>query len=58
MKYHKHRPQVEFVLKMSFNMQVELKGRGHVLMTKFDKSEKIRQTGLAFRIVQFWQFQS
>jgi hypothetical protein len=27
-------------------------------MTKFDKYEKIRQSDLAFRIVQFQQFQS
>jgi hypothetical protein len=43
---------------MSFNTQAKLKGRGHVLMTKFGKDGKPGLSGLPNRSIWFWQFQS
>jgi hypothetical protein len=47
-KRHEHRPQVKFGLEMFFNTQVSLKDWGRVLITKFDKAEKIGCSGFLF----------
>jgi hypothetical protein len=53
MKHHEHRPQLKFDLKMPFNTQAQLKGWGHVLMTKYGKSGKTGLSSFLFRIIQF-----
>jgi hypothetical protein len=53
MKNHGHRPKVNFDIKMSFNVQAKLKGRGHMLMTKFGKAGKIGLYSLVFRSIRF-----
>jgi hypothetical protein len=37
-----------------FNKQASPKGRGHVLMTKFGKSEKTKLSSLLFQNIRFW----
>jgi hypothetical protein len=53
MKHFGHHPQDKFGLKIPFNMQAYLKGWGHVLMTKFDESEKTRLSGFLFQNIRF-----
>jgi hypothetical protein len=56
MKHHGHPPHIKFGLKTYFNTQSQLKGRGHVLITKFDRARKTRLSGLVFWNIRFSQF--
>jgi hypothetical protein len=54
LKHYGHRSQVKFGLKISFNTQSKLKVMGHVLMTKFGKSEKLGLSSFLFWTIRFW----
>jgi hypothetical protein len=53
MKYREHRLEVKFGLKYLLIRKLNQKARGHVLMTKFGKSEKTRPSGFLFQTVRF-----
>jgi hypothetical protein len=46
-------PSGQIWSKMSFNTHAYLKGRGHILMTIFDKSGKTRQSDFLFWTIWF-----
>jgi hypothetical protein len=58
MKYREYRPNVKFDLKYLLIRKLNQKARGHVLMTQFDKSKKIKLSGLLSRNIRFQQFHS
>jgi hypothetical protein len=53
MKHREHRPEVKFGLQCLLIRKLNQKTGGHVLMTKFGKSEKIGPFDSLFRIVRF-----
>jgi hypothetical protein len=57
MKHHEHHRKVKFGLKFLLIRKLNKRAGGHVLMTKFDKSEETGPSGFLLRTMRFWQFQ-